>query len=201
MTPTGLSPFCKFNQLGLANGHKSATALRGVQRQKANVICATEGDGNPAPVADHNVRKHGMAMLEYRPAWPTFEPIGNGTLHQRLTADVIRKFPSAQTRGFFKCLRAAIGDDELERQTFVPDAFTIDADRREVTVFEVEVTCPISEKKLLDMGWLWFQLDADDWDLRLVTIDRRGTPSEFDMLLAYREVLEADALPKKEPNK
>jgi hypothetical protein len=47
-----------------------------------------------------------------------------------------------------------------------------------VTVYEVEITGALSEKRLREWASLWMDLDRMDWDLKLFRFDRVGTRVE-----------------------
>lgn len=61
----------------------------------------------------------------------------------------------------------------------IPDAVFIDHDAEIVSVYEVEVSSPMSMDKIARYtSWWWF-LDNCGWGLRLFSVDRHGTTTEI----------------------
>ncbi len=88
----------------------------------------------------------------------------------------IRKFRATLQEVLERTLGAE-GDIEqamLFAKRIRPDAYKIDEAGRIVTIFEVEDTSPLSAAKLELLGNLWFFLDCEEWQLRVVTLDRYG---------------------------
>lgn len=189
VTPTGLAQSGRFNGLVLANRQKTATELRGGPYQKANGICAPASDWRHKRglTTDERVR-FDMADTEYSNPIPRIQPFGDArTLHGRLIAGIVQRYPAATSMRFLKRIMAATGEDAEEfcALTFRPDAFVIDHASQTVTMFEVEVTHPVHAEKLEAMSALWFDLDAIEWDLRLIAVDRHGFTRAMDLQAEY----------------
>lgn len=109
-----------------------------------------------------------------------------------------REVPGAQTRGWRQALRTALEPytDELDVAPRVPDAFLIDDAGQVITVFEVEVTHPLSPDRLAEWASLWSELDCHGWTLKLYVIDRLGRSTTADLQLLYFALL---AAPQEEP--
>jgi hypothetical protein len=67
----------------------------------------------------------------------------------------------------------------------IPDAYRIG--NRCVTVYEVEDTHRVAADKLRLYARLWSQLDAMEWDCRLVIMDIRGGVFEPNLSEVYFE--------------
>ena len=111
--------------------------------------------------------------------------IGNrGAVHKSLVADILARFPNAQTTGFMKALKAlpdaiytadVMGDPSYRKLAgMIPDAYLIDADRKGVVVFEAIDKNDLDAVKLGRIMDLAFVLDEDYWDLALVTVTVGG---------------------------
>ena len=116
-----------------------------------------------------------------------------------LTAALFRQInPRIQTgAGFHKAMLAiwleTEGDDADSRKEwrsdhrprFLPDAFLISHKAREVRVYEIEDSHPISAKKLADLIDFYFSLDAISWQFRVFVTDRYGQSARELSLLGY----------------
>ncbi len=54
---------------------------------------------------------------------------------------------------------------------FIPDAFKIEWDVKNVSLLEIVDGCPVSKKKMVRILDFWFDLDNDDWSMELRIID------------------------------
>jgi len=104
----------------------------------------------------------------------------------KLVVDLLRKEdPGIRKYGFPSVLRQIFKDntplDMVFRQGrnqtlgFIPDAFKVDSENREVTLFEVEDFHKLSIRKLSIIVNLWWILDDIGWDLHLIVVDRYAT--------------------------
>jgi hypothetical protein len=117
---------------------------------------------------------------------------GKVTLHERLIRDIVEADPRMMRRGFWRDVRALIEElgldaDELCAREFLPDAYLIDPTRQEINMVEVEVSCPLSDKKKQDYAWMWFCWESEDtdWMPRLFVVDRYGNSNEMDLKAMY----------------
>jgi len=101
----------------------------------------------------------------------------------KLVVDLLRKEdPSIRKRGFPRVLRQIFKDNtplemvfrQGRTQTlgFTPDAFKVDSERREITLYEVEDSHRLTIRKLSIIVNLWWVLDDIGWALRLIVVDR-----------------------------
>lgn len=106
------------------------------------------------------------------------------TWHKRLI-DKIAQMPKVQTTGFWDALKALpdadylpdlLAHDEEWRSIvrFIPDAFAISVEEREVTIFEVVLTSDITDAKMQKMMELSRALDEDQYSLGLLRYDLSG---------------------------
>lgn len=92
----------------------------------------------------------------------------------------------AQTRGFLETVRRLYEKrcGETDRQfswlTVVPDAFVATDSR--LLIYEVEVTSRCSENKLDQYVELYWVLDSEAIEVRLVLVDAHGRETRFDLL-------------------
>ena len=104
----------------------------------------------------------------------------------KLVVDLLRKEdPSISKYGFPNVLRQIFKDNtplemvfrQGRTQTlgFTPDAFKVDSENREVTLFEVEDSHKLSTRKLSIIVNLWWILDDIGWNLHLIVVDRYAT--------------------------
>lgn len=114
-------------------------------------------------------------------------------LHKVEIANVLADYPDAQTEGFPAAQRnlwLEMGGDEEEipRSDFRPDAYLIDHVAKEVVLFEVEITSFMTERKCAQLGYYWFEWDAEDahdWLPVLITVDRHGARTRHDLCDFY----------------
>lgn len=88
--------------------------------------------------------------------------------------------------GFRPALLAATG---INVPALYPDAFRIDADELEVRVFEVVVThglTPDKVRRYQNLAWI---LDALEWDLTVVIVNRYGHFSELGLVALTAEYM------------
>lgn len=107
------------------------------------------------------------------------------TVHRALIQELCNQYPEVRTHGFFRALRnlpdadyttdLLTNDDHWARRVrFVPDAWAIDYEAQEITIFEVVVKHDITVDKfgrIVDLAWA---LDEDYWALGLVRCDEAG---------------------------
>lgn len=104
----------------------------------------------------------------------------------KLVVDLLRKEdPGISKHGFSSVLRQIFKDNtplemvfrQGRTQTlgFTPDAFKVDSENRQVTLFEVEDSHKLSIRKLSIIVNLWWILDDIGWDLHLIVVDRYAT--------------------------
>lgn len=116
--------------------------------------------------------------------------------HVARVAAIVADFPGARTTG----LSAAV--DELRGRlgraghfppvTFIPDAFRLNEAESEIELYEVEVTHPLTMRKLRVLGEWWAAWDAEgdhDWLPVLIQVDRFGDRHRRDLGIAYFETL------------
>ncbi len=109
--------------------------------------------------------------------------------HKREIARVLEDCPGAKTKGFAAAHRALwleIGGhpNDLPRTAFVPDAFHIDREARQLVLFEVEVSHGITDEKYRRLGEFWCDWDdeaGNDWLPVLVIVDRFGNRDPRDL--------------------
>ena len=97
---------------------------------------------------------------------------------------VIHKLKEAhnlQTTGFKKALKVVEGNFKWLK--VIPDCYSISNGL--VLVYEVEDTHRVSYDKLMTYARLWKELDAVEWELRLVIVDIRGGRLEPDLAIVY----------------
>jgi hypothetical protein len=58
--------------------------------------------------------------------------------------------------------------------TFIPDLYCIDVKRREVRLFEIEDTSPLTDRKLAKLIDCWWFMDNESWDVKCFVFDRYG---------------------------
>lgn len=101
----------------------------------------------------------------------------------KLVVYLLRKEdPSIHKYGFPRELRKIFKDNtplnmvfrQGRTQTlgFTPDAFKVDSEGREITLYEVEDSHRLTIRKLSIIVNLWWVLDDIGWDLRLILLDR-----------------------------
>ena len=120
-----------------------------------------------------------------------------GAVHEIAVARILAANPEAKTRRLMKAIRDAV--EPWQREDFtslaaIPDAFIVDPINRLVTLFEVEVTHPVSEYKMQLYGDLWWGIDGNDWDMLLIKVDGEGRETAvIDMGDYVTEKLVSDA--------
>jgi hypothetical protein len=111
-------------------------------------------------------------------------------------AAILADFPGAQTVGLsaaIDALRERLGcEGPSPAIAFVPDAFRLNEDDCEIELYEVEVTHPLTMRKLRTLGEWWAAWDAEgdhDWLPVLIQVDRFGDRHRRDLGVAYFETL------------
>ncbi len=74
-------------------------------------------------------------------------------------------------------------EEEIDREAFsmVPDAYRIDKVEKRLWVAEAQDTHPLSNDKLDLYLWMFWHLDAAEWDLFIHLIDRNGSVLDLDV--------------------
>jgi hypothetical protein len=116
---------------------------------------------------------------------------GKFTLHERIIQALIDADQRMCRNGFWQSVgeivNAAKLDEDLVCREFRPDAYLIDHERQHINIVEVEVSCPLSDKKKDDYTWWWFLWEAEctDWEPRLFVVDRYGHGNELSLRNMY----------------
>lgn len=115
--------------------------------------------------------------------------------HRQLIAAILEDYPGAQAKGFNQALRKLLASYDLDESDamlldsphFRPDAYRINADKKRIEVFEVEVTSLLTPTKIVDLGMWWFYWDCEmeEWEPVLILVDRYGHRQEIDLRHAY----------------
>jgi hypothetical protein len=94
------------------------------------------------------------------------------TLKRTLVAEFTNGVPENEREEFRKSLEWSWSN--LWRPTFVPDLWYIDAEERDIFVYEIEDTCPLTSLKLAKLVDFWWSMDNEGWDVHLTAFDRYG---------------------------
>ena len=100
--------------------------------------------------------------------------------------------PGLLTEDFFVNIRRVTGEDDytFNEHGIRPDAYSIDEEKEEIHLYEIEDTSEITREKLKKFAWLWFCLDECEWDLFLHICDRYGNQkSDVNLCVAYYSYL------------
>jgi len=104
------------------------------------------------------------------------------TPHQALVDELVRR--GAETHGFKRRLRESLEDQvEVGWLRLIPDAYEVSHGL--VVAYEVEDTHRVDATKLRAYGRLWRELDAIEWEFRLVIVDIRGGRLEPNLAQVY----------------
>jgi hypothetical protein len=109
--------------------------------------------------------------------------LGISLTFSKLAVDLLRKEdPGIRKRGFPRILRQIFKDNtplemvfrRYKNQTlgFIPDAFKVDNEQQEITLYEVEDSHSLTIRKLSIIVNLWWVLDDIGWTLHLIVVDR-----------------------------
>jgi hypothetical protein len=60
------------------------------------------------------------------------------------------------------------------RPSFVPDLWYVDPGNRDIHIFEIEDTSPLTSEKLTRLVDFWWSMDNEGWDVKVVVFDRYG---------------------------
>ena len=106
------------------------------------------------------------------------------SVHEALIREICAEFPEVQTGGFFAALRnlpdaeyvphIMTDKDWLKRARFTPDAWAINPQEREITIFEVVCSHDISVNKMERICDLAWAVDEDYWTLGLIRCTEYG---------------------------
>lgn len=64
--------------------------------------------------------------------------------------------------------------ENLWRPSFVPDLWYVDAENRDIHIFEIEDTSPLTPVKLSKLVGFWWSMDNECWDVNCTVFDRYG---------------------------
>lgn len=112
-------------------------------------------------------------------------------LHKRTIANLLEKFPEVRTHGFWNAIRALKdapyttwllkNDQEWRRSVkFVPDAYAVHHEAKEISIFEVVATSDITDAKIARIIDFTNAMDQDFYSVGLVRLDAYG-PAVFNM--------------------
>lgn len=124
------------------------------------------------------------------------------SVHNALIRHWLEKCPMAERNSFCRKLREAIvadgdlEDDELEDAVppVRPDAFIIDRERKEVIVFEVEVTHRVSAERMIEYTVMAMYLNDIGYGATLAIISRHNALTEIDLYGTFLERLRERAV-------
>ena len=119
-------------------------------------------------------------------------------LHSARVARLVAR--GASTRGFrsetLKFLKGCRGwtvdyEKDIKVPRYVPDAYRLDAATGKITVWEVEVSHPVSDAKVGAYMAFWADLDASDIraDFELRIVDRHGFERSHNLAVHYYAAL------------
>jgi len=102
----------------------------------------------------------------------------------KILIEELKLYPEVKTHGFWKAMRSLpdadyvqvlLRDPEyLQDRKFIPDAYAIDVEHREVTIFEVVATHDVPAHKIRNIVNFAWALDEDEYALGLVRCDLSG---------------------------
>lgn len=102
--------------------------------------------------------------------------------HQALVEELVRR--GAETQGFKRKLRVTLEDQaDVSWLRLVPDAHEVSQGL--VVAYEVEDTHRVDSAKMRAYARLWRELDAIEWEFRLVILDIRGGRLEPNLAQVY----------------
>jgi hypothetical protein len=107
-----------------------------------------------------------------------------------MIARIVERHPEVQSSGFWRAMRTLPDADYvpdlltndpgyLRDFKFIPDAWALDVDNREVTLFEVVDTHDVPAEKMARIVNFSFALDEDRYSLGLIRVDITG-PRVYD---------------------
>lgn len=100
------------------------------------------------------------------------------TIHRAIVDAVVADRGLSTARFMESVIKAARLDATDTRESvspaLIPDAYKIDRSSRTVEAYEVEVTSPVTGDKLERFAALAWELDCEEWDLRLFIVNRFG---------------------------
>jgi hypothetical protein len=115
--------------------------------------------------------------------------------HKALIAALCASDPDIQTKGFWKAVERLADEldywDAPRKGQFRPDAHKVNRQTCELEIHEVVNTHDVSERKLIEMGWLWGDMDAEapDWH-PVLFVHREGfAPKRVDLRQWYYRAL------------
>jgi len=132
------------------------------------------------------------------------------TAHKKKIEELKKNNPNIRTHLCRQAIRKAVimrwsneVKTALEVFRFVPDAFEIDQEESIITIYEVEISHPISNNKMHTYWQLLHFIENEDWTLKLIRVDRFGNHTEIDIVRwwhdeGYNEEQEAESKNKHE---
>lgn len=109
------------------------------------------------------------------------EPSGGKlTLHEIAIRELLESDPRICRNGFTRTVKGLVShewdDDDPMPLDIRPDAYLIDADQKELTLFEVGDWRLATHDKERRLGWFWFWWDSycPEWTVRCFAINRFG---------------------------
>lgn len=153
----------------------------------------TTGPGsNPGSGTQENAANGGFAVGDGLQA-DSNQPDAGSTMtrHQQIVRALVDAYDCQAGGGFARQLRHIPSDEMEDDRRFlnqrwpIPDAWRFDYDARELVIYEVEDTHPMTDEVLAGWTLLWHFLDTYDWTMRLVRVARWGQCDEVQLGLAY----------------
>ncbi len=116
------------------------------------------------------------------------------TPHRAIVDSVVSERGLSTARFMESVINAARLDAADTREavspSLIPDAYKIDCASRTVEAYEVEVTSPVTADKLGRFAALAWELDGEEWSLRLFIVNRFGHVSPpVDLFAVWHESL------------
>lgn len=104
--------------------------------------------------------------------------------------DALRcQYPEVQTAGLRKWVEQTVLDDP-PRMPFVPDAFSVIDDAKELHLFEIEVTHPLTAEKGGLIGRFIDEMRDYGWSVYLHIVNRYGHITQMDAATLYKQYLD-----------
>ena len=112
--------------------------------------------------------------------------------HEEMIDKLCADYPEVKRNGFWAAMKdlpngeyvpGVLGDGYSWH--FVPDAFTVDAEKRMVFIFEIVVSHDISDKKFAAFADFAYALDEDLYTLSVTRMDMAGARA-YDPMLAFQ---------------
>ena len=107
----------------------------------------------------------------------------NRYLHAALIQSVLDDFPEVGTKGFVTAVQHVLGYWPCAGP-LIPDAFVVHKPEKSILIWEVEVNSGLTWEKMGAYRHLAWCLNDDYWALNLIVIDKWGTETTIDVLMA-----------------